>query len=102
MDLNYNIALPIVIGILPCHSMLLHWSFYSEEKTKPRPGYISLPLIFCYLSLFWEARDQPELGSFFPRSLWGGEMKEPGNEVLIYQNKNLVLSNELINVELPP
>ena len=26
-------------------------------------------------------RDQPEPGSFFPRSLWGGEMKDPGNEV---------------------
>ena len=29
-------------------------------------------------------------------------MKEPGNEVVIYQNKNSVLSNELIKVELPP
>ena len=29
-------------------------------------------------------------------------MKEPGNEVVIYENKNLVLSNELIKVELPP
>ena len=26
--------------------------------------------------------DQPEPGSFFPRSLWGGEMKDPGNEVV--------------------
>ena len=26
----------------------------------------------------------------FPRSLCGGEMKEPENEVVIYQNKNLV------------
>ena len=28
-----------------------------------------------------EARDQPKPGSFFPRSLRGGEMKDPGNEV---------------------
>ena len=28
-------------------------------------------------------RDQPELGSFFPRSLWGEEMKDPENEVVI-------------------
>ena len=28
-----------------------------------------------------KTRDQPEPGSFFPRSLWGGEMKDPGNEV---------------------
>ena len=25
--------------------------------------------------------DQPEPGSFFPGSLWGGEMKDSGNEV---------------------
>ena len=31
---------------------------------------------------FWEARDQPEPGSFFPRSIWGGEMKSPGNKVV--------------------
>ena len=29
-----------------------------------------------------KTRDQPEPGSFFPRSLWGGEMKDPGNEVV--------------------
>ena len=28
-----------------------------------------------------KTRDQPEPGSFFPRSLRGGEMKDPGNEV---------------------
>ena len=28
--------------------------------------------------------DQPEPGSFFPRSLWGGEMKDPGNEVAAF------------------
>ena len=28
-----------------------------------------------------KTRDQPEPGSFFPRSLWGGKMKDPGNEV---------------------
>ena len=28
-----------------------------------------------------KTRDQPGPGSFFPRSLWGGEMKDPGNEV---------------------
>ena len=28
-----------------------------------------------------KTRDQPEPGSFFPRSLWDGEMKGPGNEV---------------------
>ena len=28
-----------------------------------------------------KTRDRPEPGSFFPRSLWGGEMKDPGNEV---------------------
>ena len=28
-----------------------------------------------------KTRDQPEPGSFFPRSLWGGEMKDPGNDV---------------------
>ena len=28
-----------------------------------------------------KTRDQPEPGSFFPRSLWGGEMIDPGNEV---------------------
>ena len=41
-----------------------------------------LSLVFFLLPLtFWEARDQPESGFFFPRSLWGGEMKAPGNEV---------------------
>lgn len=30
---------------------------------------------------FWEICDQPEPGSFFPRSLLGGEIKNPGNEV---------------------
>ena len=28
-----------------------------------------------------KTRDQPEPGSFFARFLWGGEMKDPGNEV---------------------
>jgi len=28
-----------------------------------------------------KARDRPKLRSFFPRSLWGGEMKDPGNGV---------------------
>ena len=28
-----------------------------------------------------ETRDQPEPGSFIPRSLWGGQMKDPGNVV---------------------
>ena len=32
-------------------------------------------------NFFTKTRDQPEPGSFFPRSLWGGEMKDPGNEV---------------------
>ena len=30
-----------------------------------------------------KTRDQPEPGSFFPHSLWGGEMEDPGNEVEI-------------------
>ena len=33
-----------------------------------------------------KTRDQPEPGSFFPRSLWGGEMKDPGNEVGLRQH----------------
>ena len=28
-----------------------------------------------------QTRDQPEPGSFFPCSLWGGEMKDPGYKV---------------------
>ena len=32
--------------------------------------------------------DQLEPGSFFPRSLWGWEMKDPGNEVDIIVEKN--------------
>ena len=28
-----------------------------------------------------KTRDQPEPGSFFPRSLWDAEMKDSGNEV---------------------
>ena len=31
--------------------------------------------------LVTKTRDQPEPGSFFPRSSWGGEMKDPTNEV---------------------
>ena len=31
-----------------------------------------------------KTRDQPEPGSFFSRSLWGEEMKDPGNEVGTY------------------
>ena len=27
----------------------------------------------CHLPTFWETRDQPAPGSFFPRSLWGDE-----------------------------
>jgi len=30
-----------------------------------------------------KTRDQPEPGSFFPCSLWGGEMKDDGNEVVL-------------------
>ena len=37
-----------------------------------------------------EARDQPKPGSFFPRSLRGEEMKDPGNEVYF---ASLALSN---------
>ena len=33
------------------------------------------PAFFLSPPTFWEARDQPEPGSFFPR------MKDPGNEV---------------------
>ena len=38
---------------------------------------------YCFLSsaLFTETRDKPEQGTFFPRSLWGGEMTDSGNEV---------------------
>ena len=36
-----------------------------------------------------ETRDQPEPGSFFPRSLWGGEMKDPGNEVSVNIGQNI-------------
>ena len=28
-----------------------------------------------------KTRDQPEPRSFFPRSIWGGEIKDPGKEV---------------------
>ena len=37
----------------------------------------------------WSGRDQPELGSFFPRSLWDGEMKDTGNEVGACYDNNL-------------
>ena len=35
------------------------------------------PALFLSSPTFWEARDQPEPGSFFPR------MKDPGNEVAV-------------------
>ena len=30
-----------------------------------------------------KTRDQPEPGSLFPRGLWGGDVKDPENEVII-------------------
>ena len=51
--------------------------FHSElwKKTKSRLAHFSLTQSFLSPPTFWEARDQPEPGFFFPR------MKDPGNEV---------------------
>ena len=46
-----------------------------------RLGYTSV-VFFLSPPTFWEAHDQPEPRSFFPRSLWGGGMKDPANEVV--------------------
>ena len=53
--------------------------FRSENLSKLRLGYVSLPLFFVtsnFLAGTW-----PAWTRVFPPSLWGGEMKDPGNEV---------------------
>jgi len=42
-------------------------SIVRQKKTKSRLAYFSLPHFFLSPPTFWEARDQPEPGSFFPR-----------------------------------
>ena len=50
--------------------------FHSElRKDKIATCLLLAPAFFLSPPTFWEARDQPEPGSFFPR------MKDPGNEV---------------------
>ena len=50
--------------------------FHSElRKDKIATCLLLPPAFFLSPPTFWEARDQPEPGSFFPR------MKDPGNEV---------------------
>ena len=49
--------------------------FPFHRKDKIATCLLLPPAVFLSPPTFWEARDQPEPGSFFPR------MKDPGNEV---------------------
>ena len=56
-------------------SLIGSW-LYSEFRKDTIVTWLHLPrIMFLSPPTFWEARDQPEPGSFFPR------MKDPGNEV---------------------
>ena len=50
--------------------------FYSELRKDKIATWLPLPpAVILSPPTFWEARDQPEAGCFFPR------MKDPGNEL---------------------
>ena len=55
---------------------MLYFPFHSELGKDKMATWLRLSsAVFLSRPTFWEARDQPEPGSFFPR------MKDPGNEV---------------------
>ena len=59
-----------------CYIFRKIFPFHSElRKDKIATCSLLPPAVFLSPPTFWEARDQPEPGSFFPR------MKDPGNEV---------------------
>ena len=59
-----------------CYNFGQIFPFHSElRKDKIATRLLLPPAVFLSPYSFWEARDQPEPGSFFPR------MKDPGNEV---------------------
>ena len=59
-----------------CYIFRQIFPFHSElRKDKIATSLLLSPAVFLSPPTFWEARDQPEPGSFFPR------MKDPGNEV---------------------
>ena len=59
-----------------CYTFRQIFPFHGElKKDKIATCLLLPPAVFLSPPTFWEARDQPEPGSFFPR------MKDPGNEV---------------------
>ena len=59
-----------------CYIFRQIFPFHSElRKDKIATCSLLPPAVFLSPPTFWEARDQPEPGSFFPR------MKDPGNEM---------------------
>jgi len=59
-----------------CYIFKQLFPFHSELRKDKIATWLRLPpAVFLSPPTFWDARDQPELGSFFPR------MKDPGNEV---------------------
>ena len=59
-----------------CYIFRQIFPFLSELRKDKIATWLRLPpAVFLSPPTFWEARDQPEPGSFFPR------MKDPGNEV---------------------
>ena len=61
-----------------CYTFRRIFPFHGElKKDKIATCLLLPPAVFLSPPTFWEARDQPEPGSFFPR------MKDPGNEVAV-------------------
>ena len=57
-------------------------SFQSEFRKDKTATWLHLPhVVLLSPPTFLEARDEPEPGSFFLRSPWDLEAKDPGNEV---------------------
>ena len=64
-----------------CYIFRQIFPFHSDlRKDKIATCLLLPPAVFLSPPTFWEARDQPEPGSFFPR------MKDPGNEVVYVEH----------------
>ena len=59
------------------HCPLVNFPLRKRAQKRQIYDLAARPFGFSLSSLtFWETRDQPEPGSFFPRSLWSGEIKK--------------------------
>ena len=54
---------------------------FAHLFSRPCKGRLKTTQRLTQTKIFIKTRDQPEPGCLFHRAFWGGDMKDPGNEV---------------------